>query len=85
MTDSIQITMICFAGLKEKVGSGRISLTIPVNSTCTEFISQLVASYPQTQVYSSCLLVARNGNYLNETDIIQDQDELACFPPVSGG
>ncbi len=85
MTDSIQVTVRCFAGLKEKIGKPEFSLVLPSGCSCATFKEQLVAFYPETSVYSSRLLVARNGSYLNDADLINDRDELACFPPVSGG
>ena len=85
MTDSIQVMVRCFAGLKEKIGKPEFSLVLPSGCSCAAFKEQLVASWPEAAVYSSRLLVARNGSYLNDSDLIHDRDELACFPPVSGG
>jgi len=85
MSDPVQITVLCFAGLKEKIGASKLSFSMPANCTCANFKQRLVTAHPEAKVYSLHLLVARNGSYLNDTDIINNQDELACFPPVSGG
>ena len=85
MTDSIQVTVRCFAGLKEIIGKPEFTLVLPSHCSCSTFKEQLVAFYPEAAIYSSRLLVARNGSYLNDSDFISDRDELACFPPVSGG
>ncbi len=85
MPDPIQITVRCFAGLKETIGKPELSLSLPANCTCAQFKKQLVTAHPDAKIYSSHLLVARNGSYLSDADLINDQDELACFPPVSGG
>ena len=85
MSNSIQITMICFAALKEKLNQARLEISLEADSTCADFKKQLAANYPTISQLVPQLLVARNGAYLKQTDIINDQDELACFPPVSGG
>lgn len=85
MSDQIQITVLCFAGLKEKTGASKLSFSLSAGCNCADFKKQLIAAHPQAGIYSSHLLVARNGSYLDDSDIIENRDELACFPPVSGG
>jgi len=85
MSDCIEVTVLCFAGLKERIGKKEISLSMPAGTTCGQFKEQFLTSFPQIQKYASHLLVARQGHYLSDCDVLSHQDQLACFPPVSGG
>lgn len=85
MSETIQITVLCFAGLKEKIGAARVCLSLDAGSTCAQFKEQLITAYPKIQALSSHLLVARDGKYIDDSVVVQHEDELACFPPVSGG
>ena len=48
----------------------------------------LVAKYPKMQEHlnnSNLIRVAINLSYTFENDVIKNDDEIALFPPVSGG
>ena len=47
--------------------------------------SQILSQYPELQRFGNSLLLAVNQEYAHPETAIHDGDELALFPPVSGG
>jgi molybdopterin converting factor small subunit len=47
--------------------------------------SRLVAEVPALEEYERTLSVAVNAEYARMTAAVQDGDEVAFLPPVSGG
>ncbi|NMC85755.1 MAG: molybdopterin converting factor subunit 1 [Anaerolineaceae bacterium] len=77
--------VLLFATLKEKLGSNKISLDIEEPLTVADLLSHLFTLYPQLQPYQKRILVAVNQNYASPTQLVKPEDEIALFPPVSGG
>jgi MoaE-MoaD fusion protein len=81
----MQVKCLFFATLKDIVGSRQLSLDLPAGATVAELLSQLEASYPRIKDYRSVVLTAINEEYVDLRAAIADGDEVALFPPVSGG
>ena len=45
----------------------------------------LVERYPRLKALLPRCALARNGNYVRGVEILQQRDEIALMPPVSGG
>jgi ubiquitin-like small archaeal modifier protein (SAMP) len=86
-----------FADLAEHVGDDEIDVTVAEGEpTAGDALEALLADYPEleTRVYTADgdlephLNLLRNGENVSETGLttpVSDDDELALFPPVSGG
>lgn len=72
-----------FAGAREAAGTGRDELP---GATVAEVIDEARRRYgqPFADVVTHCQ-VWRNGEPADGTDPVQDGDEVAVLPPVSGG
>lgn len=71
-----------FAGLREQAGFGARDLELPEGSTCADVaaaIGELQDPLPQG------LAFAINRAYAEPGSIVEDGDEVALIPPVSGG
>jgi molybdopterin synthase sulfur carrier subunit len=94
----MQLEWKLFADLKEYAGSGRVTVDVDEDATVGDALSALVAANPGLDgrvfdedgtVYDH-VNVLRNGENVEtaggglETDV-SERDELALFPPVSGG
>jgi molybdopterin converting factor small subunit len=62
-----------------------VTLVLPDGITVGEFRDKLVAEYQALSPLISHLFVAVNGDYAADSAVIRRTDEVACFPPVSGG
>ncbi|WP_397568206.1 MoaD/ThiS family protein [Schlesneria sp. T3-172] len=74
-----------FAQAKQLVGSPQVELPWTDGQSVTELKQQLGEQYPQLQPLLPRLLVAVNNEYAGNEQAITTRDEVACFPPVSGG
>ncbi len=74
-----------FATLKDKVGKSRIAVSIEEPLTVAALLAQLTDRYPTMAEALAISLVAVNRNYADRDSIIHPGDEVALFPPVSGG
>ena len=75
-----------FATLKEMLGQGEIDITLPDGATSVRELRRLVAqSHPALTQLVDRSVVAVNHEFAFNEDFVQDSDEVALFPPVSGG
>ena len=81
----ITVRVLFFGAARDAVGSDEIEFKThsPINAAETR--AQLVAAYPALQRFGKSLLLAVNQQYAENDREIQEGDELAVFPPVSGG
>lgn len=74
-----------FAKARELVGASPVEIPWSSGGTVSSLKESLVLLYPQLHPLIPKLLVAVNNNYAKDDSPIQSSDEVACFPPVSGG
>ncbi len=77
--------VLLFAHLREIVGSDEIYLDLEQGSVGGDLLSLLVESYPELEDHRSYLKLSMNGQYMKNDAQIQENAEIAVFPPVSGG
>ena len=81
----MQVRLLFFASLKDIVGARQLRLDLPAGATVDDVLTQLESSYPRMKAYRPVVLTALNEEYVDKRTAIQEGDELAIFPPVSGG
>ena len=86
-----------FADLAERAGDDEIEISVDESDpTADDALNALVDDYPELaeRIYTADgelephLNLLRNGENVSETGLttpVSDDDELALFPPVSGG
>ena len=81
------VVKIClFASLRDVVGQSEIVLdSVPPGHTARQVFQRLASRFPGLRRYRKALLVAVNQEYSNWDQAISPGDEIAFFPPVSGG
>ena len=77
----MRIQVRFFASLRERTGISEREVTVPEHSTVAQVWSLLVdkESLPDN------VLAARNMEYVKFDSELADGDEVAFFPPVTGG
>ena len=80
------IKVLFFAQLRESIGQEQCELNAGP-TTVAEVKALLIAQNPswQAALQNKRLLVAVNQNMANEQSSVQSGDEVAFFPPVTGG
>lgn len=79
------IQILFFAGLKERVGSGKMLQILPQGTSVADLKARLMEQYPRLDPLLAHSLAAVNQQYAFNEDILPDGAEVAFFPPVSGG
>ena len=74
-----------FAQARQIIGSSQVELTWTDGQSVRMLKTQLAARFPDLRQLVPQLLVAVNNDYAADDVSIQSTDEVACFPPVSGG
>lgn len=74
-----------FARARDLAGSPVVQIPWTDGQTVASLKQELAEKYPQLQPLVPRLLVAINNTYATETTPLSTTDEVACFPPVSGG
>jgi MoaE-MoaD fusion protein len=81
----MQVRLLFFATLKDIVGSREMRLDVPPGATISDVLTHLEGTYPRVKDYRPVVLTAINEEYVGLDTAVQDGDEVAIFPPVSGG
>jgi molybdopterin synthase catalytic subunit len=81
----VQVKLLFFASLKDIVGSRELDFDVPSGATVNDLLERLEARYPGLRPYRSIVLTSLNEDYVERSTVVSDGDEVAIFPPVSGG
>ncbi len=84
-SSAIRVTIRLFARLREIVGAGEIQRTVPSGATAQMLWNLLAAEFPGLAEYGPLVSCAVNEEYARFTTPLREGDEVAFFPPVSGG
>lgn len=82
------ITVRFFASLREQLGSGELRVARDGARTVDQLIERLVAERGdswRTALNAPQLIVAINQQVASRATELADGDEVALFPPVTGG
>ena len=82
----MQITILFFATLRDRIGARQLDLSLDDSlSSLGSLRAELTRRYPAAADNMAVALAAINEEFAFDHDPIQDGDEVAFFPPVSGG
>jgi molybdopterin converting factor subunit 1 len=78
------VKVLAFGIAKEIMDGTSVDVELPGNTKVHELRLVLEEQYPALKQLSS-YMVALNNEYANGEESINEQDEIAIIPPVSGG
>lgn len=81
----MKIGVQMFAALREIAGDSRVELELPARADVASLIRNLLERYPAMERWKQHMRVAVNQRYVGTDHALQDHDEVAIIPPVSGG
>lgn len=83
------VTVRFFASYRERLNTGQLQLTLPwTDCLVSDLMAQLVASGGDSWadvLGSNNLVVAVNQRVCSQQQVLFDGDEVAFYPPVTGG
>ena len=79
------VRVLLFAQAATLAGTDNCQWPIEEAQEAHVFWRWLLGRYPSLSAMCKVCRLARNGDYLQEGELIAPGDELAVIPPVSGG
>jgi molybdopterin converting factor subunit 1 len=83
--NTISLKVLFFGGAKDITGTRSIELSLSAPASLADAISHLLQEFPGLRRFGRSLLFAVNQEYAEPELLLKSNDELAVFPPVSGG
>lgn len=80
----MQVHVVLFAMLREKKGASELDVEVPEGTTVEALETQIFPDDTAGAI-SGSLLYAVNRVYVSRDCILEEGDEVAFIPPVSGG
>ena len=81
----MRIDVQLFATLRDRAGAKSIAVEVPDGSTVANLIERIAADYPALEAALPSAIVAVNQEFAFPPTPVRTGDEVALFPPVSGG
>ena len=84
----ITLKVKSFAILREIIGKEQMTLKLPtteVGTTVADLRVKIFELYPEIAAQRIPVRIAVNARMVDEKSIINDFDEIALLPPISGG
>jgi molybdopterin synthase sulfur carrier subunit len=81
----MKITMKYFASLREALGRSEETLEVPGGTDVERLRGLLVERHPALRDLMGSTLAIVNMAYVTGERLLEDKDEVAFIPPVSGG
>src|ERR1044071_7329208 len=85
MTNKVSIRVLFFGAARDVVDANPLDLSLEAPATGGSAFQSLVARFSHLERFGRSLLFAVNQEYATRDTLLKENDELAVFPPVSGG
>ncbi|MGC5328633.1 molybdenum cofactor biosynthesis protein MoaE [Brevibacillus sp. SYSU BS000544] len=81
----MKVQVQLFAGLAERANMRVLTIELSTGATVSNLISQVTTEYPSLSSLLPTCFVSLNNEYATSDQVIQEGDDVALLPPVSGG
>jgi molybdopterin converting factor subunit 1 len=81
----LNVRVLFFGAARDAVGSSEVNLSLNTEMVAAQAFEQILDTFPGLRRFGRSLLFAVNEEYADPSRKIFEGDELAVFPPVSGG
>jgi molybdopterin converting factor subunit 1 len=81
----MSIRVLFFASLAEIAGTREVSIDAAGFGDVESIFNKFAGDFPALETYRSSVLFALNSEFARPNSEVRDGDEVAFFPPVSGG
>ncbi len=81
----MRVRVRLFARLRDIVGAGELERDVPAEATVRLLWESLTREFSELSQYAASISSAVNAEYARMETPLQDGDEVAFLPPVSGG
>ncbi len=81
----MKVAVRLFARYREATGRDRVEVEVPAGSTVEDVWRAVAVAHPVLARYRPHTLFAVGNDYVTSERPVHAGEEVACFPPVSGG
>lgn len=81
----MSIKVLFFASLADIAGTRETTVDASAFTDVISVFNRFATEFPQLEGYRSSVIFALNSEFARPESPVRDGDELAFFPPVSGG
>jgi molybdopterin synthase catalytic subunit len=85
MTKAVNIRVLFFGAARDAVEANQLDLEVEAPATVSSAFQTLKSRFSRLERFGRSLLFAVNQEYATPDTQLNENDELAVFPPVSGG
>jgi molybdopterin synthase catalytic subunit len=85
MNTPVRIRVLFFGAARDAVAANQLDLSLDPPATVSSAFQKLTQRFADLQRFGRSLLFAVNQEYATPETALKENDELAVFPPVSGG
>ena len=85
MTNKVSIRVLFFGAARDVVDANPLDLSLEAPATVGSAFQSLIEKFSPLERFGRSLLFAVNQEYATPDTLLKENDELAVFPPVSGG
>lgn len=82
---AVKVRLLYFGIVREKLGRREEARSCADGATVAELLADLAGSHGIFALGAGVLRVAVNREYVDDTHVLRDDDEVAVIPPVAGG
>lgn len=81
----VSVRVLFFGAARDAVSANQIEISVDAPATVASAFRNLVERFAGLERFGRSLLFAVNQEYATPDTLLEENDELAVFPPVSGG
>ena len=85
MSDAVKVQVLFFGAARDVVDQNPLEISLAEPATVSTAFQTLVQRFSDLERFGRSLLFAVNQEYATPETMLKENDELAVFPPVSGG
>ena len=81
----MNIEVLFFASARDLAGVSQLQVELPDGADLKELLRQLTQEHPALEPVVKSARFARNEEFVDLSSPLEDGDQVAWLPPVSGG
>ncbi len=85
MSTIIRITVLYFANVKDITGVKKETMNLTPDTSIKKLLTNISSKYPAIKSILDVVKISVNYKMMEMNTILNDGDEVALLPPVSGG